>query len=353
MSKTKASELIADQSAAANARAAHRAAQQVTELRSVNKHLLQQVEDLEKRMEEFQAARAHSAPLPPIKGARKGRVLSTDRREAVAFAAASDWHVGERVDPAKVMGLNEFNPTIARVRARRFFEGLVWLIREQRQTFDIQTLVLWLGGDFLSGYIHAELVESNFMSPLEESAYARELILDGLRFIRADLPDLAIHVPCNFGNHDRTTDKTRIGTAGSNSYTKAMYLDLAKFCEKDKAIQFQVADGHHLVHQAFDFRMHLHHGDSVKSNGGIGGVDVPINRAAIQWRDKYDAHASTVGHFHQYQGGQTVIRNGSLIGYGNYSDWLAGARPEPAQQAFAIIDRKRGLCKQTPIWVAE
>ena len=331
----------------------HRNARQAKEVSAENKRLLEEVHALTGRLEQFQQARKYSTQLPPITGPRKGRVLSTDRRVATAFAAASDWHVGERVDPERVMGLNEYNPEVARLRAERFFEGLAWLIREQRQTFDVQHLVLWLGGDFLSGGIHVELIESNYMSPLEESAFARTLIKNGLRYLRREFPDLKIRVPASFGNHDRTTDKTRIGTAGSNSYTKAMYLDLAEIFEGDEAIQFQVADGHHLVTQMYDFRMHLHHGDSVRSNGGVGGVDVPINRAAIMWRDKYQAHCTTVGHFHTYNGGQYVIRNGSLVGYGSYSDFLASAKPEPARQAFAMIDSKRGLCKQTPIWCQE
>jgi hypothetical protein len=346
-------QIIEETARAAERLSAERLSREASELRAANKQLVEHIHALEDRLEAFTQARAFSKPLPPIPTARKGRVLSGDKREGVAFAAASDWHVGERVDPAKVMGLNTYTPDVARVRARRFFEGLAWLIREQKQTFDIHTLCLWLGGDFLAGYIHAELVESNFMSPLEESAYARSLLVDGYRFLRTELPDLRIISPCSFGNHDRTTDRTRIATAGANSYTKAMYLDLALLLQSDEGIQFQVADGHHLLVSLFDYKLHLHHGDSVRPNGGIGGIDVPLNRAAIQWRDKYGAHGSAVGHFHTYQGGSHVIRNGSLIGYGAYSDWLPNAKPEPAQQAFAVVDRKRGLCKQTPIWVQE
>lgn len=335
--------------------AQHRERSNARDLAAENKKLAESVASLEDRIEEFMQARRFSAQLPPIVGARKGRVLSTDRRQATACAVASDWHMGEKVDPKFVSGLNEFNPTIARARARRFFEAIAWLILKERKHADINNLVLFLLGDFLSGYIHGELVESNFMSPIEESQFARACIVDGIDFLLKEVPDLQILAPCNFGNHDRTTDKTRIATASRNSYVWGMYCDLAMLyaARDEKRVRFQIADGHHLVTQVYDWRIHSHHGDSVKSNGGIGGIDVPLNRAVVQWSLKYGSNMSVVGHFHRYQSGERLVTNGSLIGYSTYADWLPGASPEPAQQAFWLMDAKRGKTANYKLWVAE
>lgn len=322
-------------------------------LRVENKRLTETVAGLEDRLEAFTRARELTAALPPIKGARKGRVLSTDKREATAVALASDWHVGERVDPRFVQHLNEFNPEIARIRGRRFFESIEWLIAKERKYADIRNLVLWLGGDFLSGYIHAELVESNFMSPLEEVRYVKAMLVEGIDFLLKALPDLVISIPCNFGNHDRTTDKTRIATASRNSYTWGLYHDLADIYRGNERVKFQIADGHHLTTQVYDTRIHFHHGDSVRSAGGIGGITVPLNRAVAQWSLKYGSQISCVGHFHQYGSGERLVTNGSLIGYSTYADWLPGAMAEPAQQAFFLMDRRRGKTANYKLWCQE
>ena len=45
------------------------------------------------------------------------------RAEAAVVLVASDWHVEENVDPAKVSYLNEFNIDIAKSRAETFFRA--------------------------------------------------------------------------------------------------------------------------------------------------------------------------------------------------------------------------------------
>lgn len=288
------------------------------------------------------------APAP-----RKGRVLSGDKREAAAVAVLSDWHVEERVDPAKVMGLNEFNPTIAERRAARCFAGIEWLIREQQSLFAVRTLVLAIIGDIISGYIHEELLESNYMSPTRAVVFGKRLLRDGIRMLLKADPNLKIHCVCKCGNHGRTTPKLRIATAVDNSYEWLLYHMLAEDFAREPRVTFQIDEGHHSVTPVYGRRVHTHHGDSVRSQGGIGGITVPLNRAAIQWREKYRADMSLVGHFHQYVPGSKLIVNGSLVGYGAYSDFLPSAQPEPAQQAFFLIDSKRGVCQMTPVWCAD
>lgn len=311
------------------------------------------IRELERRIILLADTQAAAKALPKARTPRRGRVLSRDRRTAAAVAVASDWHVEERVNPASVMGLNEYNPDIARLRARRFFEGVAWLIREQRASFDIQELYLFALGDFITGYIHEELKEGNFLSPNRAIMFWLELFSDGLRFLLKELPNLRIYLGFRFGNHGRTTAKTQIATAADNSFEWAAYHQLRRLFLDEPRITCQIDEGHHSIVQVYDYRIHLHHGDSVRSQGGIGGIDVPLNRAVAQWRNKYRSHLSIVGHFHRYQSGERLVTNGSLIGYGAYSDWLPSADPEPSQQAFFIVDQKRGKCKSTQIWTQE
>ena len=291
--------------------------------------------------------------LTPARVARPGRERSGDKREGVAFVVASDWHVEERVDPKVIQGINEYNPTIAAARITRFFEAIHSLTVENRQRHNVPELWIAALGDFITGYIHEELLESNFASPLQAITFWLDHFEKGLRWLVRVDPDLRIKIACRFGNHGRTTPKTRIATAAANSFEWFAYCQLAKMLRDVPQIEVQVTEGHHSVIQIFDMRVHLHHGDSIRSAGGIGGIDVPLNRAVAQWRNKYKTDISVVGHFHRFQMGERLITNGSLIGYGAYSDWLPSADPEPPQQAFCIIDRRRGKCKNTPIWVGE
>ena len=82
----------------------------------------------------------------------------------------SDWHVGEVVDKRKVRGLNSYSPEIARKRASSAgVHDEAW-----RYPFELQrdSMVLFLGGDFISGYLHEELAQTNAMAPVEETRYA-------------------------------------------------------------------------------------------------------------------------------------------------------------------------------------
>lgn len=338
---------IAAQQAKLEARArAHDAHQ-----KRVRDGLVRKLAEAEAELEAALELVAARSPLARLWEPRKGRVARKDKRVASAHAVASDWHVGEVVRAATVSGLNAYNPGVAEGRARRFFEGIAWLITEQRRMFDIRDLDLDLLGDFISGHIHQELIMANSMTPIEEAMLAQDMLEEGIRYLLDNVPDLRIRVPCCHGNHDRTTQKTWVGGLARMSHTWQMYHALRKTFRAEPRVQFQVAEGAHMTVEVYGWRKHLHHGDSVKSQGGIGGVDVPLNRAAGRWREKYKAHWSEVGHFHQLQIGRQVVRNGSLIGYSTYAEWLAAAAAEAAMQAFYLVDNKRGMAQATPLWV--
>ena len=273
------------------------------------------------------------------------------QRAATAVAMASDWHVEERVDPRKVGGLNAYNPRIAEFRAGRFFAGIEHLIREyNRGAWDIRNLVLILNGDLISGYIHEELMVSNALSPIKATLFVEQLISAGLTFLHKQLPQVTVRVVCQIGNHGRTSHKVMTSIAAEMSYE---YLAYAHLAARHPECEWSLPEGRHSVADVYGLRLHVHHGDTVKSQGGIGGILVPLNRAAIRWREKYQAHVSLVGHYHQYAHTPTVVTNGSLIGYSAYADSLPQAAPEPPQQAFFLVDSKRGVCQATPIWCGD
>jgi hypothetical protein len=129
---------------------------------------------------------------------------SDGNSEAVAFAIASDWHVEETVDPKTVNGLNEFSLNIAEQRIERFFRNVVKLTEVQRHGAKIDTLVLALLGDLMTGYIHEELRETNGLSPTETVLWLVERVGAGIKFLEPHFGRLVI--PTSHGNHGRCHD---------------------------------------------------------------------------------------------------------------------------------------------------
>lgn len=276
------------------------------------------------------------------------------RNVGVAFAIASDWHVGEDVDPAKVDGENAYHPKVAQARSERFFQNTCRLIELSRHGADVDTLVLGLLGDLVTGYIHEELVESNNLAPIDEVDFAADLVIAGIHSIldRLDLQQLI--VPCVPGNHGRMTTKTRYSTLVQNNLETLIYRRVRREFETDDRVEVIVPAGPFVFLELFGRRIRFCHGDTLfKYGGGVGGLYVPILRKLGELARKGDTTFHTfMGHFHQltFDGSFTV--NGSLIGNGGYS-YAKGYGSEPARQAFRLLDRDRGWTLSAPIFVQD
>ncbi len=309
--------------------------------------LLKKFMELEQRNEVLTAIK--EKPISPI-------VLTPKRgqakNEAVGIALASDWHVEERVNPKTINYLNEYNPDIARFRANNYFTNLLKLIEKERQDVTIDKLILWLGGDLITGYIHDELIEDNFMSPTEAILFAQELIYTGIKFLLEHGKFNEIIIPTSYGNHGRVQVKKKISSAYKNSYEWMLYHTLSQFFESESRIKFQISDGYFNYLEIFGKTVRFSHGDFVGYNGGIGGVSIPLNKHIYRANQQSMADLNCIGHFHQLTRGTEFIINGSLIGFNAYAQSI-GASPERPQQAFQLLDSVRGFTISAPILVEE
>lgn len=315
------------------------------ELRATIRHLERENEELTDQVERF----LHLAAYEP----RPFKIKPKTRREAaagmdrcVAIALASDWHMEERVATSTVNGLNEYNPEIAQERAGHFFRNLHRLIDINRGGARIEHLCLWLGGDFISGHIHPELVESNWLAPIPATELVYDTLVSGIDYLlaKADLAELFI--PTSHGNHGRTTDKRRHSTGAANSHEHGLYVRLAKHYAHEPRVQFQIADGAlNYVTRYGDLTLRFSHGDYVRYAGGVGGVSIPLNKAIGRWNTQPEsgghlprpATCDFLGHFHGYEPGANYVRNGSLIGWNAYAISIKASYEEP-QQAFCMAN---------------
>lgn len=311
--------------------------------------LVDELREAKARQAFLDSVASHKAP-PKI--LRREKVSGV--RDLTAVALASDWHVEEPVEAEAVAYRNEYNLEIADRRVEKFFRSIIWNVEHHRSSgrLAIRDLVLWLGGDLMTGYIHPELVESNLLSPTETVRWLLPRLRNGIATLVDHLGLERIVVPCSYGNHGRTTDKPRVSTGYANSYEWLMYHSLSDEFRNDKRVEFEITNSPHQYVQVYDYTLHFHHGDDVKYMGGVGGIGIPLLKAVPMWDLVKRADVHCIGHHHSLLDYGRVVVNGSLIGYGPYSQRIRAAF-EPPQQAMFYMDSKRGKCMTTALWVDE
>ncbi len=271
--------------------------------------------------------------------------------DAVAFGILSDVHIEEKVELEITDGLNEYTPEIAKKRLENFFVNLLKMVNKERQSVNINQLVLGLLGDFITGYIHEELKESNYMSPTEATRYVQNILIDGITYLVDNGNFKKIIIPCTRGNHGRTTAKKRFSTGADNSFEWMMYknienyfFSLSKREDKFKILTFIIPKSE-LVHiNVYDKVVRFGHGDHFKYAGGIGGITIPLKKWLSRQNEQRKADMTFIGHWHNIltEVTEDCMVNGSIIGVNGYSMSFGGT-PRPPQQIFTLLDEKRGF----------
>lgn len=266
---------------------------------------------------------------------------------------ATDWHMGENVRPEAIQWRNEFNPDIASERAEQFWDSNVTMLNSARSAWDIRQGVLWLGGDLMTGYIHEEYQEDNYLSPTQEAYLVFETMILGIDHLLA-VSDLEhILIPTSHGNHSRTNPKRRISTAAMNSYEHLIFRLLARHYKDEDRLTFQIADGYNNIVDLYGYQIRFHHGDALKYGGGVGGISVPMLRRIGRQAtgDLVPVDLDVIGHFHELQNPRRFVVNGSLIGWNAYAEEIGCSFQEPLQCSFVIDEKYHLLNNFNPIVV--
>lgn len=295
------------------------------------------LEENERLQKELNASMQISERISPHKFNIK---VSHNDSEATAVVLASDFHLEETVRPETVNGLNKYNLTIAEKRVEQFFQNTLKLVKKEQNATKIDTLVLALLGDFISGNIHEELLETCSLRPIEAIVFAENLLIAGIEHL-LDNSDLKLIIPCHVGNHTRITKKIHISTEKGNSLETFMYHHMMNYFKGNDRVTFMIADGYLSYLKIYDYTICFHHGHAVKYGGGVGGLTIPVRKAISQWQKLKNADLHCFGHFHQFLDGGNFICNGSLIGYSPFAVMIKGDYEVP-KQAFFLIDKKRG-----------
>lgn len=315
------------------------------ELSTTKKKLSASEADVKRlRKELFLAQEVADTEVEPINiEPREG----TGTSEGTVLVMASDWHLEERVVPATVSFLNEFNLDIAKARVDRFFQSSLRLTKLLQQDIKIDNMILALLGDFITNDIHEEMPENCQLTPMHAIEFAQNAIVGGIEFLLNN-SKLSFQVPCHSGNHARTTHKVRFSNENGHSLEYLMYRHLEAYFRGEKRVTFKVAEGYHSYANVYGKRLRFHHGHAINYQGGIGGIFIPAFKALSQWDKARQADVDFFGHFHQHKDGSKFVSNGSLIGFNPFALSIK-ADYEPPQQTLLLIDKKRGRTCTWPI----
>lgn len=270
--------------------------------------------------------------------------------DATAVIVASDWHYWETVNADQVDNLNEFNKRIAEKRSNAFFQNAVKLLKREQRDSKVTTAILALLGDFMSGNIHLELMESNQGLPIDELMAVQNALVSGIKYILENT-DVNLIIPCHSGNHGRATEKRRVSTEAGNSFEYLMYHNIANYFKDEKRIKFLISRGYLSYLDINGFVIRFHHGHALKYAGGVGGIFIPAFKAISQWDKAKRADLDVFGHFHQMKDGGKFISNGSLVGYNDFALMIKADYEKPKQVFFIINHERKEKTTTSPIFL--
>lgn len=267
--------------------------------------------------------------------------------EATVVVALSDWHSEEEVRPQTVSGLNKFNLDICTERVTTLWQKIVRLTRLLQQDVTIDTAVIGLLGDFVSGDIHEEISEVCLLPPMEAIVFVQNQIIAGIDFLLNNTR-LKLRFVCHSGNHGRVTKTTRFAMENGHSIEYLMYRHLAGYYRNEPRVTFEIAEGYHSYLNIYGQVVRMHHGHAMKSAGGRGGIYPPVLNAIADWNKARRADIDIFGHFHTQADGGAFLANGSLIGYNTYALSNRFSFDVPKQTMF-VLDKKRGRTFTMPV----
>jgi hypothetical protein len=270
------------------------------------------------------------------------------KHDATMVVLLSDIHCEETVRPETVNGLNSFDLDVCQARLEELQERFFTMLAHERELTRIERVVLWLGGDLISGMIHPELAEENALHPLAAIRWIGERLRGFLDAVAGNAKEIVIATSC--GNHGRTTEKLRTNEADT-SYEHHLYLTM-RAAETRKNVQWLVGEGHLNYVNLNGFKIRFCHGHAVRYQGGIGGIHVPLNKAIAAWDATERADLTCLGHWHQFSWGRAgrYVSNGSVIGHSAYAVRIKATYEPPCQAAIVIDHGRREVTKAYPLF---
>jgi hypothetical protein len=288
------------------------------------------------------AVAVDEAMLKPPTWVRKP---GTGGHHGMVSAVLSDTHYGEVVDPKQIDFINAYNPRIAEMRTKAFFEKTLELARDYVKGIAYDGGVLFMTGDMTSGTIHEELTETNAETTAESIVHWIEPLISGINMLAEDLGHIL--VPCVVGNHGRNTRKPRAKRRAQDNNDWLLYKLLQREFARRDDVQIMVSDAADLIVPIYDTVFLTHHGDQYKGGSGIAAMLSPLMIGHARKSQRQLAVGrpfdwEVMGHWHNQWQGKGLIVSGALKGYDEYA-YVNNFQVEPPRMSWWITTPERGL----------
>jgi len=301
-------------------------------------------------------AMAQAETMPPV-WLTETRPKEQGVTSEVPVAIWSDWHYGERVDPAAVNGYNEFNAEVAEARIRRLVNNTIHLCKDHGPGL-YPGIVINLLGDFISGGLHPELAKTDEYARIPAALRVRDILVWALTEMADQFGN--VFVPCTAGNHGRDTPKPEYKGYLHHNFDWLIYQLLKRHFENDPRLTFMIDPSNEAYYSVHGIRILAMHGDmlGVKGGDGIIGAIGPIMRGEIKTRGQstslgrpYDLLLGA--HWHQELWLPRAIINNALKGFDEYAKNSLRAVPSQPSQVLFFIHPRRGITSRWSVLVEE
>lgn len=279
------------------------------------------------------------------------------RSGSVLVAHTSDVHMGERILPGEIQGCNEFSADICEERMRRYYNAVCAIGQRWISDTECRGVLHTMGGDEISGNIHAELEATNDLTSNESVHRAVAMRVAGIRQLADQYG--RVHTVAVPGNHGRQTFKPPAKLIAKTSYDMLIADLVALELREDDRCTFQLAEGTDVTLQIFTWNLLVTHGDNMGSSGGMGyiGPIAAIIRGVKKVRDQMASMGHMIdyilgGHFHTSCAIPGALFNGSVPGYSEYGNKIR-ARVEPPKQWLALLTENWGLRERLDVQLEE
>ena len=272
------------------------------------------------------------------------------KHKAIVSLLVSDSHFDEVVNPDEIEGLNAYNREIAQMRLEATFQKCVMLTKEFLTGFSWDGVVVFLGGDMVTGTLH-DLAETNEAHLPDTVLFWSEQLSAGIDLLRKRYK--YVHVVGVVGNHGRLTLKPRTKGRVRDNVDWLIYKLIERDFRDDDNVTFEIPESADLLVDIYDETFRLTHGDQFRGGNGQAGIAPTITRGdgkkrklSMETDRRYD-HL-VMGHFHQLTWYKGIIVNGANKGYDEYA-YLNGFEYEEPKQAFWVNTPENGVVFNAPI----
>ena len=276
----------------------------------------------------------------------KASTMRSGSSEEELVLNLGDIHAGEVVREEELNGLNEYNFDILTRRLKMLADSVIDISKNKLSGYTFRRLHIMGLGDWVSGTIHDELVESADGNIMEWTMNLAYVVAQMIRELAVEFEE--IDFVGVVGNHGRLHKKPRFKARYVN-WDYVCYQMLSALLAKQSNVKCTIPKSFWHIHEINGHNFLIIHGDNINSSLGIpwyGIQRMVANLKELLASKDQKFEYMMLGHFHNYGlldrvKGELII-NGSLIGGNEFSVGKMFTSSEACQH-FCGVHAKWGM----------